>query len=249
MPTGDTGAAQFALANPTWDGRGVTIGIVDTGVSLDHPSLTTTSTGERKVDRLGHRHASDQRRRPDLGRHGRTRSAAAASSSAASRTPRLRAAATASASSTSAIRTWAARSGNDVNRDGNPAGSSGIFAVLWDASANQVWVDTDQDNSFADQTAMTDYKVNFDVSYFGTDNPATAVAERMPFVVQTDGKNKFVNIGIVSAQHGSHVAGIAAGEQPLRRRDERRRSRREDRLLARLSLRRGLHGARACSTA
>ena len=32
----------------------------------------------------------------------------------------------------------------------------------------------------------------------------------MPFVVQTDGKNKFVNIGIVSAQHGSHVAGIVA---------------------------------------
>ena len=33
----------------------------------------------------------------------------------------------------------------------------------------------------------------------------------MPFVVQTDGKTKFVNIGIVSAQHGSHVAGIVAG--------------------------------------
>ena len=58
---------------------------------------------------------------------------------------------------------------------------------------------------------MTDYKVRYDVGYFGTDNPATAVAERMPFVVQTDGKNKFVNIGIVSAQHGSHVAGIVAG--------------------------------------
>ena len=35
----------------------------------------------------------------------------------------------------------------------------------------------------------------------------------MPFVVQTDGKTKFVNIGIVSAQHGSHVAGIVAGNQ------------------------------------
>ena len=58
---------------------------------------------------------------------------------------------------------------------------------------------------------MTDYKVNYDVQYFGTDNPATAVAERMPFVVQTNGKDKFVNIGIVSGQHGSHVAGIAAG--------------------------------------
>src|SRR4030095_10648032 len=49
MPIGDTGASQFMAAHPTWDGRGVTIGIVDAGVSLDHPSLLTTSTGERKV--------------------------------------------------------------------------------------------------------------------------------------------------------------------------------------------------------
>jgi subtilisin family serine protease len=49
MPTQDIGAAQFVDANPTWDGRGVTIGIVDTGVSLDHPSLLMTSTGERKI--------------------------------------------------------------------------------------------------------------------------------------------------------------------------------------------------------
>src|SRR4029078_4222449 len=36
------------------------------------------------------------------------------------------------------------------------------------------------------------------------------VHESMPFVVQTDGKNKVVNIGIVSGAHGSHVAGIAS---------------------------------------
>src|SRR4029453_14263557 len=86
--------------------------------------------------------------------------------------------------------------GTVVNRDGNPAGSSGIFAVLWDPTRNLVWVDTNQNNSFADQTAMTDYKVNYDVGYFGVDNAATAVAERMPFVVQTDAKNKVLNIGI-----------------------------------------------------
>ena len=57
---------------------------------------------------------------------------------------------------------------------------------------------------------MTNYKVNRDVGYFGSDNPATPVAERMPFVVQIDGKNKVVNIGIVSGMHGSHVAGIIA---------------------------------------
>ncbi len=99
--------------------------------------------------------------------------------------------------------------GNDVNRDGNPAGSSGKFGVLWDGGT-QVWVDVDQDRSFADEPAMTNFKVNRDVRYFGTDNPATAVAERMPFVVQIDGKNKAINIGIVSGQHGTHVAGIIA---------------------------------------
>src|SRR5262249_34380092 len=49
MPMQDTGAAAFLAAHPTWDGRNVTIGQVDTGVSLDHPSLLTTSTGQPKV--------------------------------------------------------------------------------------------------------------------------------------------------------------------------------------------------------
>ena len=93
---------------------------------------------------------------------------------------------------------------------------------------NGVWVDTDQDRSFADEPAMTDYKADRDVGYFGTDNPATPVREPMPFVVQIDGKtdaSDFVNIGIVSGQHGSHVAGIIAGQRPVRRRDERRGAR------------------------
>ena len=49
MPTRDTGSVAFKTANPTWDGRGVTIGVLDSGVDLDHPALQKTSTGERKV--------------------------------------------------------------------------------------------------------------------------------------------------------------------------------------------------------
>src|SRR4029077_16658414 len=56
--------------------------------------------------------------------------------------------------------------GNDVNRDGNPTGSSGLFAVLWNTTTNQVWVDTNQNHTFTDDQAMTDYKVNFDVGTF-----------------------------------------------------------------------------------
>ena len=41
MPTRDIGAPQFVDANPTYDGRGVTIGIVDLGVDVLTPELQT----------------------------------------------------------------------------------------------------------------------------------------------------------------------------------------------------------------
>jgi subtilisin family serine protease len=212
MPIGDTGAAQFTAAHPTWDGRGVTIGILDTGVSLDHPSLLTTSTGERRiVDWVTATDPFDdndptwvnmatQVSGSSFTNGGVTYTAPAAGSYRFGRfnerDPRL-----------------GGELGNDVNRDGNPAGSSGIFAVLWDTNAKKVWVDTNQNRSFADEQTMTDYKSGFDVDFFGTDNPATAIAERIPFVVQTDASQKVVNIGIVSGAHGSHVAGIMTANQ------------------------------------
>jgi subtilase family protein/pre-peptidase len=49
MPTRDVGSPQFVAAHPTWDGRGITIGHLDTGVDVGHPALQTTTTGERKI--------------------------------------------------------------------------------------------------------------------------------------------------------------------------------------------------------
>lgn len=210
MPIRDIGASAFMAANPNWDGRGVKIGIVDTGITLDHPSLLTTSTGERKIIQwvTGTDPFTDNDptwlnmqtlvRGPSFSVNSVLYTAPANREYRFAvfneRDPRL-----------------GGEIGTDVNRDGNPAGSSGLFAVLWDTRTNRVYVDTNQNNNFTDDMAMTDYAVNYDVNYFGVDNPATPVAERLPFVVQTDGKNKVVNIGIVSGAHGSHVAGIAAG--------------------------------------
>jgi subtilisin family serine protease len=208
MPIGDTGAAQFMAVNPTWDGRGVTVGILDTGVTLDHPALTTTTTGAPKiVDWVTYTHPSDDNDPTWVAMAtevtGPTFTVGSVSYTAPS----------AGSFRFGVFNERDTRLGgeveSDVNRDGNPAGSSGLFAVLWDGSDN-VWVDVNQNLSFADEPAMQNYKVDRDWRYFGTDNPATAVKEQMPFVVQVDGQNKFVNIGIVSGAHGSHVAGIVA---------------------------------------
>lgn len=211
MPIGETNAAQLTAQKRKWDGRGTTIGIVDSGVDLDHPSLQTTSTGERKIldwktftdpvndddptwlrmteSVSGKRFTfdGDTYRAPERGpfRIGVFDE----------RDPRL-----------------GGEVGSDVNRDGNPAGSSGTFAVIWDQDSDTVWVDTDQDGDFRDETAMQDYAENYDVGHFGLDNPNTAIREQMPFVVQTE-DDDWLNIGIVSGAHGSHVAGITAANK------------------------------------
>ncbi|MBV9790501.1 MAG: S8 family serine peptidase [Chloroflexi bacterium] len=209
MPIGDTGAAQFTNSNANWDGRGVTVGIMDTGIDLGHPALSTTTTGARKiVNWVTYTHPTDDADPTWLSMQTKVSGKTFTYNSVTYTAP---------SNASYRIALFNERDpnlggevGNDVNRDGNPAGSNGIFAVLWNTDTNKVYVDTNQNNSFADEKAMTDYAVNYDIGTFGTDNPATDIRESMPFVVQTDGKNKFVNIGIVSGAHGSHVAGIVA---------------------------------------
>lgn len=209
MPIGDTGASQFVAAHPTWDGRGVTVGVMDTGVDLDHPALRTTTTGERKiVDWITYTDPFTDGDPTWVNMQAQVSGSSFVLNNV-----------TYTAPTTATYRfglfnerdpRLGGEIGRDVNRDGNPAGSNGLFAVLWDTTTNTVYVDANQNNSFADELPMTDYRVRYDVGTFGTDNPATAVREAMPFVVQTDGKNKVVNIGIVSGAHGTHVAGIVA---------------------------------------
>jgi subtilisin family serine protease len=217
MPTQDTGAAQFVNDHPTWDGRGVTIGIVDTGISLDHPSLTTTSTGEPKIENwitgtspfdtgnaldptwinMSTQVSAD----PTFAFDSKTFTAPSSGSYRVGffneAHPRF-----------GGEYSVAPTPGGDLNRDGDETDK---FYVLWNRSSNNVYVDVDQDDSFADEPAMTDYKVAKQVRRFGADRPATTAVDEVPFVIQTDGQNKFVNIGIVAGAHGSHVAGIAAG--------------------------------------
>lgn len=220
MPTHETGAVAFKKEHPTWDGRGVTIGVLDSGVDLDNPAIQTTSTGERKI--VDWFTATD----PIFDGDGTWR---AMLTTVTGPTFTYQGATwTAPAGSFKINRfneaiTAASEPGGDVNRDGD---TTDLFGVLYDPESHDIRVDTNQNRDFTDDAVMRPYAEKFDVGHFGTDNPATAVRDQMPFVVEfredvdttpagLPGVADFVNIGIVEDAHGSHVAGITSANNML----------------------------------
>ncbi|MEU2389728.1 S8 family serine peptidase [Streptomyces sp. NPDC007369] len=217
-PSFETGSVDFVAKNPQADGRGVTIGILDSGVDIAHPALQKTTTGERKI--VDWVTATD----PIVDNDGTWRPQV---------TP------VSGASFTAGGQSWKAPEGSyqwsrftesitangdmkgDVNRDGD---TTDRFGMLYDPAAGTVRVDTDQDGDFTNNEPMKQYKDGFQIGWFGTDNPATEVSERIPFVIQirkdvpmdplggdwVGKKADFVNIGIIESEHGTHVAGITA---------------------------------------
>ncbi|MBT2505255.1 S8 family serine peptidase [Streptomyces sp. ISL-98] len=212
-PSHETGAVEFVKENPKADGRGITIGILDSGVDLGHPALQKTTTGERKI--VDWVTATD----PVADGDGTWRRMTAAVSG-----PTF----------TIADRTWSAPEGSykfnlfredatkggdmagDLNRDGD---TTDVWGVLYDAASGTVRVDLDNDADFGDEEAMKPYKDKHQVRYFGKDDPATEVVEQIPFVAEirkdvvynaAGAKADYVNIGIIEGSHGTHVAGITA---------------------------------------
>lgn len=100
----------------------------------------------------------------------------------------------------------------DVNFDGNPEGSSGLFAVLWDQKNNTVWVDTEQDHDFTHDKPLMDFARRRDFGIFGKPTGPGVPRKSLAFTVQTDLANNAVRLNLCIWQHVSMVSGAAVGK-------------------------------------
>ncbi len=219
-PIADIGAKAFLEQNPTFDGRGVTIAMIDHNPDMLLPELQVAMTldGRPTPKIVVYQTAIDLDEQND-GRWLRmdeTVTAAGGSFEFDSTTytaphnGTFRIAILDEASFDSV-----ARGGldGDVNRDENPEGSSRLFGVIWDEGSNDVWVDTDQDLSFTDEKRLTNYNDRREFGVFGTDNPETPVRESVGFGVQIDRDKKRVALNMGIDGHGSLVVGAAVASR------------------------------------
>jgi subtilisin family serine protease len=227
MPTKDIGAPQFVAAHPTWDGRGITIGHLDTGVDVGHPALQTTTTGERKIVDWVTFTDPVTDGDPSWIKMDRTVTVVGGTFTIDGRTytgapngtwrfgsfnednPTWANLGGSAAAEYRVTCTNRAGGGGDLNRNGV---CGEVFAFLWDGFQNGVvWRDSDADGDFSDEVGMRDYKKAFEIGEFGHDNLATPIRESVPFVTQIDAAAGFVSLGIVSGAHATHVMSIMSG--------------------------------------
>jgi len=213
LPTADIGAPQFIRDHPTFDGRGVTIASVDgntpdalapelqTALSIDGTSVPKFSDVINALDPIDDESSLRVDMSNEVEAHnGRFEWKQVVYQSPAEGKYRL-GFFDINAFGGGLLHTYLPQFSKDKSS----------LAVLWQEQTNLVWVDTNLDQSFADETALTDFNSSYRAGVLGQDNPATPLRETVAFTILTNSQHKLIYLAPLVNSHATATASVAAG--------------------------------------